>query len=181
MRRAGGRRARVVVCAAVRPWSHVVRSEAWAPDRGSPSAFGRLGFYTSAMDVVWSATEPGSRRFRPAPVRSDLAGLDDHFRRLRRRRVRGYLEVEVPDVESPRLTIGFRGEYAVIHLLVAARSFVLAGDGSVPKEAYVDLPVMDELARFDGDVVLEVHRAWDLVRSFLRTGRADELGKWHAL
>ena len=136
------------------------------------------------MDVVWSATEPGSRRFRPTPVRTDLAGLDDHFRRLRRRRVRGYLEVEVPDVESPQLTIGFRGEYAVIQLLIATpvpRSFILAGDGSVPKEAYVELPVMDELARFNGDVVLKVDRAWDLVRSFLRTGQTGELGKWHAL
>lgn len=110
--------------------------------------------------------------------------MDDHFRRLRRRRVRGYIEAEVPDVESPRLTIGFRGECAVIHLHVAApvaRSFVLAGDDSVPEEAYVKLPVMDELARFNGDVVLGVHRAWDLVLSFLRTGRAGELGEWHAL
>jgi hypothetical protein len=144
----------------------------------------QVGPYTSAMDVIWSATEPGTRRYVPTPVRSEPAGLDDHFRRLRRRRVRGYIEVEVPDVESPRLTIGFRGEYAVIHLLVAApvaRSFVLAGDDSVPEEAYVELPVRDELARFNGDVVLAVHRAWDLVQSFVRTGRAGELGEWHAL
>jgi len=136
------------------------------------------------MDVVWSATEVRSRRFLPAPVRSDQAELDDHFRRLRRRRIRGYFEVEVPDVESPKLTIGFRGEYAVVHMLVVApvaQSFVLAGDGSVPSEAHVDLPVMDELARFTGDVVLGVHRAWDLVRAFLRTGRAGVLGEWHAL
>jgi hypothetical protein len=133
------------------------------------------------MDAIWAATEVGSRRFRPTPVRSDLAALDDHFRRLRRRRVRGYIEVEVPDAESPRLAVGFRGEYAVIHLFVAtpvARSFLLAGDGSVPKEAYVQVPVMDELARFTGDVVLDAHHAWDLVRVFLRTGRAGELGEW---
>jgi hypothetical protein len=59
------------------------------------------------MDVVWSATELGSRRFRPTPVRSDPAKLENHFRQLRRRRIRGYIEVEVPDVESPQLTIGF--------------------------------------------------------------------------
>ncbi|MBB4752051.1 hypothetical protein [Actinoplanes lobatus] len=136
------------------------------------------------MDVIWSATELGSRRFRPTPVRSDLAELDNHFRRLRRRRVRGYIEVEVPNVESPRLTIGFRGEYAVIHMFVvtpAVQSFLLAGDGTVPSEAYVQVPVMDELTRFTGDVVLEVHRAWDLVRAFTRTGRASDIGEWHML
>jgi hypothetical protein len=123
------------------------------------------------MDVVWSATELGSRRFRPTPVRSDPAKLENHFRQLCRRRIRGYIEVEVPDVESPQLTIGFRGEYAVIHMLVVtpvAQSFLLAGDGTVPNDAYVQVPVMDELARFAGDVVLDVHRAWDLVRAFLR-------------
>ncbi|WP_433790652.1 hypothetical protein [Actinoplanes sp. CA-252034] len=136
------------------------------------------------MDVVWSATEAGSRRFRPAPVPSDAAAVDDRFRQLRRRRVRGYIEVEIPEIASPRLAIGFRGEYAVIHLLVVspvAQSFLLAGDRSVPDEAYVQVPVMDELARFTGDVVLEVHRAWELVRAFLRHGQAGELGEWRAL
>ncbi|GIF14932.1 hypothetical protein [Actinoplanes teichomyceticus] len=136
------------------------------------------------MDVVWSATELGSRRFRPTPVRSDPAELDNHFRQLRRRRIRGYIEVEVANVESPQLTIGFPGEYAVIHMFVvapAAQSFLLAGDGTVPHEAYVQVPVMDELARFTGDVVMNVHRAWALVQVFLRTGRAGELGEWHAL
>jgi hypothetical protein len=136
------------------------------------------------MDVVWSATELGSRRFSPTPVRSDPAELDNHFRKLRRRRIRGHIEVAVPDVESPRLTIGFRGDYAVIHMFSVApvaQSFLLAGDGSVPDEAYVQVPVMNELARFNGDVVLNVHRAWDLVRAFIRTGRASDIGQWHAL
>jgi hypothetical protein len=117
-------------------------------------------------------------------MRSGAAELDEHFRRLRRRRIRGYIEVEIPDIASPLLTIGFRGEYAVIHLLVVspvAQSFLLAGDGSVPDEAYVEVPVMDELVRFTGDVVLEVHRAWELVQAFLRSGQADALGEWHAL
>ena len=133
------------------------------------------------MDVIWAATEVSSRRFRPTPVQSDLAALDDHFRRLRRRRIRGYIKVEAPHTGSPRLAIGFRGEYAVIQLFVAApvaRSFLLAGDDSVPEEAYVEVPVKDELTRYTGDVVLGVHHAWGLVRTFLQTGRADELGKW---
>ncbi|MBB3101573.1 hypothetical protein FHR83_009302 [Actinoplanes campanulatus] len=135
------------------------------------------------MEVVWSATELKSRRFHPTPVRSDPAELDHHFRQLRRRRIRGYIEVEIPSVESPRLAIGFRGEHAVIHKVVAApvaQSFLLAGDGTVPNEAYIQVPIMDELARFTGDVVLDVHRAWGLVRTFLCTGLASELGDWHA-
>lgn len=128
------------------------------------------------MDVVWAATEVRTRRFQSAPVRSDWAELDDRFRWLRRRRIRGYIEVEVPGRESPKLAIGFRGEYAVIHL----GSLLLGGDGVVPKEAYVQVPVVDELARFFGDVVLDTDRAWDLVRDFVRSGRADELGEWHA-
>ncbi|MBB2944561.1 hypothetical protein FB565_004290 [Actinoplanes lutulentus] len=133
------------------------------------------------MSVVWAATELRSRRFSPAVVRSDPAELEDRFRRLRSRRIRGYIEVGIPDSESPKLTIGFRGEYAVIHMVAGPQSFLLAGDDSVPDEAYVELPVMDELARFTGDVVLRVHRGWDLMRAFIRTGRAADLGEWRAL
>jgi hypothetical protein len=98
-------------------------------------------------------------------MQSGPAELENHFRQLRRRRIHGYIEVDVPHVESPQLTIGFR----------------LAGDGTVPDDAYVQVPVMDELARFTGDVVLDVHRAWDLVRAFIHTGQAGEFGEWHAL
>ncbi|WP_203829854.1 hypothetical protein [Actinoplanes palleronii] len=136
------------------------------------------------MDVLWSATDPKTRRFSAAPVRSDSAALEDRVQRLRKRRIRGYLEAEIPDTESPQLTMGFRGEYAVIHMIVEAPeplSFLLLGDGSVPDEAYVQLPVMDELARFYGDVVQEVEHAWHLMQAFLRTGRPDDLGEWRAL
>jgi hypothetical protein len=128
------------------------------------------------VTVIWSATQPGSRRFSPVPVRTDPVELESHFR--------GYIEVEIADTESPLLAIGFRGEYAVIRQNVVSpvrQSFLLAGDGSVPREAYVEVPIMDELSRFTGDVVLEVHRAWDAVRTFVRTGQAADLGEWHAL
>ncbi len=139
--------------------------------------------HTPATSVIWSATEVGSRRFSPGPVRSGPAELADRFRRLRKRRIRGYIEVEIPDTDSPHLAIGFRGQYAVIRMTVATplpRSFLLAGDGSVPDGAYVKVPVMDDLERFSGEVLLDVDRAWDLVQDFLRTGRPDDLGEWHA-
>ncbi|GAA2852425.1 hypothetical protein Acy02nite_51910 [Actinoplanes cyaneus] len=72
----------------------------------------------------------------------------------------------------------------MIHLLVVSpvgQSFLLAGDGVVPDEAYVEVPVMDGLVRFTGDVVLEVDRAWELIQAFLRSGQADALSEWQAL
>ncbi|BCY10080.1 hypothetical protein L3i22_051680 [Actinoplanes sp. L3-i22] len=109
------------------------------------------GPYTPAMDVLWSATEPGSRRFRALPVRSDPAGVDEHFRGLRRLRIDGYIEAEIADIASPQLSIGFRGDYAVIHLIVDTpepQSFLLAGDGSVPDEADVQVPFIGRTGPF---------------------------------
>jgi hypothetical protein len=133
------------------------------------------------MNLVWSATEPRSRRFSPAPVRSAPAELDDLFQRLCRRGIRGYLEVEIPDIESPRLAIAFRGLYAVIHKFVTTpvpRSFVLAGDGTVPDGAYVKVPIRDDLTRFPGEFVQDIDRAWDLMQTFFDTGKPDDLGEW---
>jgi hypothetical protein len=130
------------------------------------------------MNLVWSATDPRSRRFCPTPVHSAPAELDDLFHRLRRRRIRGYVEVEIPEIESPRLAIAFRGLYAVIHKFVPARTFVLAGDGTVPDGAYVQAPVRDDLTRFTGEFVQDIDRAWDLMQTFFDTGEPDDLGEW---
>jgi hypothetical protein len=127
--------------------------------------------------VAWSATEVRTRRYSPTVVRSEPDELESRFRWLRRRKIRGYIEVEIADAGSPRLAIGFRGEYAVIQLK-ASGTLLLAGDGSVPKEAYVEVPIVDELVTFTGDVVFAVHRAWDVIGVFLRTGRAEDLGEW---
>ncbi|HWS35866.1 MAG TPA: hypothetical protein VN408_24385 [Actinoplanes sp.] len=133
------------------------------------------------MNVVWSATDPVTRRFEPTPVRSDPAALEERFRRLRRRRIRGYLDVTLAGAGSPRLTAGFRGEYAVVHLINGERSYVLAGDGRVPEGALVQVPIEDTLTVFDGVVVWGAEDAWDRIRDFLRTGRPDDLGTWIAV
>lgn len=129
------------------------------------------------MSVVWATTSPESGWFSPSETRSGLRGLSKRFIELRSRG-QGYLEVRCPDAGFPQLTLGFRGDHAVIHLINdTARMFLLVGDGTVPSGAVVDVPIMDDLAEFTGDFVLSVDRAWALVRNFIRTRVPSELGK----
>ncbi|MFI7497884.1 hypothetical protein ACIBVL_05110 [Streptomyces sp. NPDC049687] len=133
------------------------------------------------MNVVWAATSPESGRFSAVERRSDVKDLADRFGELRSRG-QGYLEVRLPDRELPQLSLGFRGDHAVIHLIDDAEGMsLLVGDGTVPVGAVVDVPIMDDPAEFTGDFVLSVDRAWALVRSFIRVGVPSDLGVWCAL
>jgi hypothetical protein len=128
--------------------------------------------------VVWAATSPVSGRFSPAETRSDVADLSERFNELRSHG-QGYLEVRLPDRDHPNLTMGFREDYAVIHLFTSAEQVsLLVGDGTVPPGDVVEVPIMDDLGVFTGDFVLGVDRAWDLVHSFIRTESPGDLGEW---
>lgn len=130
------------------------------------------------MSLVWAATSPESGRFSPTERGSDVRDLSDRFTRLRSRG-EGYLEVRLPDSGSPQLSLSFRDDHAVIHLIDGAGTMsLLVGDGTVPSAAVVDVPVMDDPAGFAGCFVLGVDRAWDLVGHFIRTGSPDDLGQW---
>ena len=88
---------------------------------------------------------------------------------------------------SVQLTLSFRGAYAVIHLLEFddatgdAVSSLLRGDGIVPPDDGVVVPVMEDFAEFTGDFVLSVDRAWDVVRAFVQTREIPGAGEWHRL
>ncbi|MBO3743896.1 hypothetical protein [Actinoplanes flavus] len=113
--------------------------------------------------------------------RSGLAALSHRLAELRRHG-QGHLEVGLPDREYPLLTVGFRGNHAVIHLFRNAdQVFLLGGDGTVDSIAEVEVPVIDDAAVFTGDFVLDVDQAWDRVRSFVRTGSPRRLGQWWEL
>ncbi|MEU1180412.1 hypothetical protein ABZ464_22665 [Streptomyces sp. NPDC005820] len=130
------------------------------------------------MGVVWATTSPESGRFVAGERRSDVSDLTDRFGELRSRG-QGYLEVRLPDREFPRVSLGFRGDHAVIHLIDEAEVLsLLVGDGTVPVGAVVDVPIMDDPAEFTGDFVLGVDRAWSLISSFIRPGAAGDLGVW---
>ena len=133
------------------------------------------------MSVVWATTSPESGRFSAGERRSDVRDLADRFSELRSCG-QGYLEVRLPDREFPQLSLGFRGDHAVIHLIDDAEGMsLLVGDGTVSVGAVVDVLIMDGLAEFTGGFVLSVDRAWALVGSFIRTGAARDLGVWCAL
>lgn len=58
---------------------------------------------------------------------------------------------------------------------------LLVGDGTAPSGTLADVPIMDELAAFTGGFVLNVDRAWALLRHFIQTGAPSDLGEWWEL
>jgi len=130
------------------------------------------------MSVVWAATSPESGRFHPVERGLEVQDLADRFNDLRSRG-QGYAEVRSRNSDFPVLTLAFRGDHAVVHLMSdTGRMSLLAGDGTVPSGVEVEVPVMDDLAAFTGDFVLDVDRAWNLVHDFMQTWEADPLGEW---
>ncbi|MFG2440558.1 hypothetical protein [Streptomyces sp. NPDC048508] len=129
------------------------------------------------MSVVWAATSPESGQFHPVERRSEVKDLSDRFNDLRSRG-QGYVEVRSPNGEFPVLILAFRDDHAVVHLMSdAERMSLLVGDGSVLSGAEVKVPIMDDLTAFTGDFVLDIDRAWDLVRYFTQTWEAGSLGE----
>ncbi|MGV9565084.1 hypothetical protein [Streptomyces sp. NPDC003480] len=130
------------------------------------------------MSVVWAATSPESGLFHPVDRRSELKDLSDRFNDLRSLG-QGYVEVRSPDREFPRLIVAFRDDHAVVHLMSdTERMSLLVGDGTVLSGVEVEVPIMDDLAVFAGDFVLDVDRAWDLLHDFTQTWAAGPRGEW---
>ncbi|MFE1291117.1 hypothetical protein [Streptomyces sp. NPDC058751] len=130
------------------------------------------------MSVVWAATSPESGLFSPVERRSEVKDLSDRFNDLRSRGA-GYIEVRSPNKEFPVLILAFRDDHAVVHLVIdIERMSLLAGDGTVPSGAEVEVPIMDDLAAFTGDFVLDIDQAWNLVHGFTQTRVVGPLGEW---
>jgi hypothetical protein len=133
------------------------------------------------MSVMWAATSPESGLFHPVERRSEVKDLSDRFNDLRSGG-QGYVEVRSPTREFPVLSLAFRGDHAVVHLISdAERMSLLVGDGIVPSSAEVEVPIVDDLAAFTGDFVLDTDRAWGLVHDFIQTRAAGPLGEWREL
>ncbi|MFE1796471.1 hypothetical protein ACFW9L_09945 [Streptomyces sp. NPDC059517] len=130
------------------------------------------------MPVVWAMTSLESGQFDPVERCSELGELSSDFNQLRSRG-QGYMEVRLPDSSFPQLTMGFRGDHAVIHLFTSEEDMaLLTGDGTVPSEVTVDAPIMDDLTSFTGDFLMRVDRAWEVVQKFSHTGTFRDLGGW---
>jgi hypothetical protein len=50
----------------------------------------------------------------------------------------------------------------------------------VPGES-IEVPIMDDLAGFTGEFVINVDHAWETVRRFMMTGSTADLGTWSEL
>jgi hypothetical protein len=135
------------------------------------------------MNVEWSATSPKTRRVG-AVMRTEFQELEARFIELRASG-EGYLEVNLPAENSAQVTLSFRGDHAVVEQLRVLdenpKSFLLVGDGSVPPDDTVDMPIMDEDSSFTGHFIMSVDRAWKAVRDFAGTGSPDGLGEWYEL
>ncbi|MGW6202172.1 hypothetical protein ACWF9B_00735 [Streptomyces sp. NPDC055089] len=130
------------------------------------------------MSVLWVAMSPRSGRFDPVERRTEVKDLSDRFDDLRSCG-QGYLEVRSPNREFPVLTLAFRDDHAVVHLMSdTERMSLLVGDGTAPSGAEVEVPIMDDLTVFTGDFVLDIDRAWDLVHDFTQTWVAGPMDEW---
>lgn len=107
--------------------------------------------------------------------------LTEAFGELRSRG-EGHLEVGPPDGLFPYMTLSFRADRAVVHLFTDEETVsLLVGDGTVPWDETVEIPVLDEPAIFTGYFVLRLDTAWSVVRSFARAGGGAEPGEWVVL
>ena len=130
------------------------------------------------MSVVWAATSPESGLFDPVERCSAVKDLSDRFNDLRSRG-QGYVEVRLPNREFPVLILAFRDDHAVVHLMSdTERMSLLVGDGTVLSGTEVEVPIMDDLATFTGEFVLDTDRAWDLVHDLTQTRATCPRGEW---
>lgn len=129
--------------------------------------------------VATTSVETG--RFAPAERsvdRDDLIRLVDQLSTIDQ----GYVEVRLMDDDFPVLLAGFRKGFAVVQCLSGPESMtVLTGDDSVPGSELVDVLIMDDLATFTGEYVVESARAGDVLLKFAEGADVRSLGEWHEL
>jgi hypothetical protein len=129
----------------------------------------------NTMDIWWAATSLGSGYFVANETNSNIDEFVERFEDLKARG-QGYLEVRRAD-NFPTLTFGFRRGLAVIHLMTSLESIaLLVSDKTNKGDAWV--PIMDDLAEFTANFVLDLDSAWQIVEKFARTGDVDNIGEW---
>ncbi|MEV6667607.1 hypothetical protein [Streptomyces nigra] len=130
------------------------------------------------MSVVWSMTTQESGRFSSNERSSEARELIDSFNALRSRG-QGYVEVRLSGKEFPQLTLGFRGDKAVIHLFESEESVsLLVGDGVMSSSETLEVPIMDDVVSFSGDFVVGVDDGWEIVLRFITTGTVENTREW---
>jgi hypothetical protein len=136
----------------------------------------------TVVDVMWTATDPGSRRLSTERRTS----ADDYIARIEALLAvgEGYSEVHRADQQYPLLALSFKDGYGVIHQFSAEdKVLLLVGDGVIDAHETALVPVLDDIddASFSGDYVLSAEHAWTAVKDFLRHGAVEDLGEWQEL
>lgn len=134
-----------------------------------------------AMEVVWAATSPNDGRFSPHELVSTLEQIERRFVELRARG-QGLPGGSASGQGLPLLTLGFRGEHAVVHAAHSPEAITLhRGNGAVPLDDVVEVLILNELARFSGDFVLTLQRAWRVLNAFIHSGSWGDPRDWRGL
>ena len=122
----------------------------------------RHGYHPLRGVATWAAT-PEDGRFTGAEVTATARALRTALDELAARGER------LPRSSTnkrglPHITLGFRAGRAVVHRFDSADSVSLhVGGGSVPSDAVVDVPILDESASFSGAFVLDLDAAREVV------------------
>lgn len=94
----------------------------------------------------------------------------------------GYLELSPDESGYPMLALSFADGRSVVHHFPAAdRCLLLLGDGSLPMDQAVPLPIFTEPAEFTGGVVSSANRAWAIADAFVDGSDPATLGQWTRL
>lgn len=126
--------------------------------------------------IQWSATDPSSGFFDPTDVNRTSAGLVERFTALLERG-EGYFEISGDDV-YPLLTLGFRGEIAVIQRFTSAENVeILLGDGTV-SAGTVEVLVMNEVCEFDAGLASSFRRGQEVLNRFLSGAKTTDVETW---
>ena len=134
------------------------------------------------MDVMWTATDPDSRRLSSY----GRSSAEDYITRIEALLAtgEGYTEVHHAGQLYPLLTLSFKDGFGVVHQFPAeGKVLLLAGGGVIGASETVPVPVLDDAgyAVFSGEYVLSSGQAWAVVQEFLRHGAVEDLGEWQEL
>lgn len=94
----------------------------------------------------------------------------------------GYVEVARGDNPFPVLALSAASGHGVIHQFESEEDcYLLGGDGSVPTDELVEVPIVEGSGTFTGDFVLSLDLAVSVVDAFAQGARIARLGDWVAL
>jgi hypothetical protein len=94
----------------------------------------------------------------------------------------GYAEVARGDHPFPMLALSAASGHGVIHHFESEKdSYLLCGDGSVPVNELVEVPIVEGSGTFTGDFVLSLPLAVNVVEAFAQGAPVANLGDWVAL